>query len=112
MVTKRQPTSVFPLRFKDERTRDLLRAIATERNTSMNKLAAEMVERELQVLALGLESSLSRTINLLRTYRGEGRAEAWEAFAEAEALPEPITTRRVHHEDDPFGVARAFEVGA
>ena len=103
--------SVFPLRFKNERTRDLLRVIAEQRHTSMNQLAAEMVERELQVLALGLESSLSRTIDLVRSYRGEGRAEAWAAFAEAEALPEPVATRRARSGEDPFGVAKAFEVG-
>ncbi len=104
--------SVFPLRFENDRTRDLLRVIAERRHTSMNQLAEEMIERELQVLALGLESSMSRTIDLLRSYRGERRAETWAAFAEAEALPEPIATRHAHVEEDPFGVARAFEVGA
>jgi hypothetical protein len=74
----------------------------------MNRLAEAMIEREVGVLALGLESNLSRTLGLLRSYRGEGRATAWADFADAEALPEPITARRTHADEDPFGVARAF----
>ncbi len=112
MTTERPARTVFPLRFENERTRELLRVIAKRRHTSMNQLAEEMIARELQVLALGLESSLSRTIELLRSYRGEGRAEAWAAFADAEGLPEPIAARRTQADEDPFGVARAFEVGA
>ncbi len=111
MTTERPKRTVFPLQFENERTRELLRIIAERRQTSMNQLAEEMIERELQVMALGLESTLSRTIELLRSYRGEGRAAAWDAFAEAEGLPEPIETRRVQADEDPFGVARAFEVG-
>jgi alpha-L-fucosidase len=112
MTTQRSARSTFPLRFENERTRDLLRVIAKQQHTSMNQLAEAMIERELGVLALGLESSLSRTMELLRSYRGEGRAVAWAAFAGAEALPEPIAARRIHPEEDPFGVAQAFEVGA
>lgn len=112
MTTERPARSVFPLRFGNERTRELLRVIADRQGTSMNQLAEEMIERELAVLALGLESSLSRTIETLRSYRGEGQRQAWDAFAEAEALPEPLATRKVHPVEDPFGVARAFEVGA
>lgn len=78
----------------------------------MNRLAEEMIERELEVLALGLEVGLSRTVELLRAYRGAGRAEAWAAFADAESLPEPLPSRRVRHDADPFGVARAFAVEA
>jgi hypothetical protein len=79
----------------------------------MNQLAEQMIERELEVMALGIEDTLSATIELLRTYRGQGRAEAWDEFAEAEGLPEPVLARRVHREpDDPYGVARAFEAGA
>ncbi len=111
MPAEHPTRSVFPLRFENARTRELLRVIAERRHTSMNQLAEEMIERELQVLALGLESSLSRTIELLRSYRGEGRAEAWAAFADAEGLPEPIAARRTQVDEDPFGVARAFEVG-
>lgn len=82
--------------------------VAERRGTSMNQLAAEMIERELEVLTLGLESSLSRTVELLHSYRGEGRDDAWSAFARSEALPDPVQARRVEPDDDPFGVARAF----
>ena len=94
MTTQRANRSAFPLRFENERTREA------------------MIARELGVLALDLESTLSRTIELLRSYRGEGRAEAWAAFADGEALHEPIAARRTQAEEDPFGVARTFHVEA
>lgn len=109
MTAVRRTRTAFPLRFENERTRELLRVVAERRNISMNQLAEEMIERELEVLALGLEMSLSRTVELLRAYRGKGRADAWSAFANAEALPEPIAAHRVDPDTDPFGVARAFE---
>ena len=112
MATDRRTRTTFPLRFENERTRELLRLVADRMGTSMNRLAEEMIERELEVLALGLETNLSRTVELLREYRGEGRAEAWAAFADAEALPEPVPTRRILPDNDPYGVARAFRVEA
>lgn len=102
----------FPLRFENERTRELLRIVADRTNTSMNQLADRMIQRELEVLALGLETSLSRTVELLKAYRGDGRREAWRSFADAEALPDPVQARRVESNEDTFGVARAFEAEA
>lgn len=78
----------------------------------MNRLAEDMIERELEVLALGLEVSLTQTVELLRAYRGEGRAEAWSAFADAEALPEPLASRRMDADADPYGIAKAFAAEA
>ncbi len=106
--------AAFSLRFEHARTRELLQAVARHERVSMNRLAEEMIERELEVMALGIEDSLSRTIELLREYRGEGRSEAWQAFAEGEGLPDPVTAHRVRHsdEDDPYGVARAFDATA
>lgn len=112
MSVERPSRTAFPLRFDDARTRDLLRLVAERQGTSMNRLAEELIERELEVLALGLEITLSRTVDALRAYRGEGRAEAWSAFAAAESLPEPILTRRVRPDADPFDVARVFAMEA
>ena len=70
-MTTRSSRPSFPIRFEHERTRELLRLIAERQQTSMNQLAEEMIERELDVLALGLEVTMSRTIELLRGYRGE-----------------------------------------
>lgn len=112
MPAPRKPRPVFPLRFENERTRDMLRLVAEQRGTSMNQLAEEMIERELEVLALGLEVGLTRTMELLASYRGEGRAEAWDAFAEGEGLPDPVRTKRTHQETDRFGIAQAFGVEA
>lgn len=107
----RSSRSSFPLRFEHERTRELLRLVAERQQTSMNQLAEEMIERELEVMALGLEVTMSRTIELLRDYRGGLGEESWSTFAEAEGLPEPVIARRVGPDQDPFGVARAFEAG-
>ncbi len=108
-MTTRSSRSSFPLRFEHERTRELLRVVAERQQTSMNQLAEEMIERELEVMALGLEVTMSRTIELLRGYRGDLGRASWNAFAESEGQPEPITARRVETDQDPFGVARAFE---
>jgi len=99
----------FPLRFRYEQTRQLLRFVAEQRGTSMNQLADELIERELEVLVLGLESNLSRTMELVREYRGERRRELWSRFAGAEALDDPIQTRQLDADEDPYGVAGAFE---
>lgn len=112
MVAIRSPRSSFPVRFENERTRQLLRAVAEHQHVSMNRLADEMIERELEVMSLGIEGTLSQTIDLLRSYRGQGRSEAWDAFAEGEALSEPAPTHRgLPETDDPYGVARTFEAG-
>jgi hypothetical protein len=112
MAQDRSTKSSFPVRFANERTRELLRAVALHEQVSMNKLAEEMIERELEVMALGIEDTLSRTIEILRSYRGEGRSESWARFAEAEGFAEPVLTHRTHrNHDDPYGVARAFEAG-
>lgn len=108
-MTTRSSRPSFPLRFAHERTRELLRVVAERQQTSMNQLAEEMIERELEVMALGLEVTMSRTIELLRDYRTDLGQASWDAFAEGEGLPEPITARRVEADHDPFGVARAFE---
>lgn len=111
MSETKSSRSVFSLRFESPRTRELLRMVAEHEDVSMNRLAEAMIERELEVMALGIEDSLSRTVALLRDYRGQGHAEAWQSFAEGEGLPDPVSARRVRHEesDDPYGVARAFE---
>lgn len=112
MSSNRPPRASFPLRFHDERTRELLRLVAERQQVSMNQLAEELISRELDVLALGLETTMSRTVELLRAYRTDRRGADWQAFAEAEALPEPVLARRVRSDDDPFGVAQAFEASA
>lgn len=87
---------------REPRTRDLGRAGATRKPSVLADPAS--APRQLWCVPICGE--------LLRSYRGQGRAEAWAAFADAESLPEPIAARRTTPEEDPFGVARAFEVGA
>lgn len=108
MTTTGAARSSFPLRFANERTRERLRVMAQQLNTSMNQLAEEMIERELEVLSLGLEQNLAQTLELLRSYGGEDRGAAWARFAEAEGNEDPIRTRRIAPERDPYRIADAF----
>lgn len=74
----------------------------------MNELAEEIIEMQLDHLALGLEEDLALTMRLLRGYRRPASHVAWAAFANAEGTVEdPIKARKVE-DDDPFGVAAAF----
>src|SRR5450759_1571120 len=45
--------------------------------------------------------ALSRASELLRSYRGQGRAKSWERFAEGEGLPEPVPASRWHESKRP-----------
>jgi len=113
MERHRSAHPAFSLRFENDRTRELLRTVAEHERVSQNRLAEQMIQRELEVMALGIEDSLSRTMQLLRNYRGQGRQQAWEAFAQGEGLTDPVSARRARpneiQNDDPYGVARAFE---
>jgi hypothetical protein len=39
--------------------------------------------------------------DLLRDFHGQGRREAWEAFAQGEALPDPVKARRARPDETP-----------
>lgn len=102
------PRRSFSLRFENEDTHQLLRILAGRLGVSMNELAEDMIERQLDHLALGLEEDLAQTMRLLRQYRGQASHAAWAAFANAEGTVEdPIKARKVE-DDDPFGIAAAF----
>jgi hypothetical protein len=100
--------SSFPLRFTNAATRHRLRVVADQLGTSMNRLAEEIIERELAALSLGLESELEDTIRRLRELRQVDVDQSLLDWAEAEGQADPISARmRVAHED-PFGIAAAF----
>lgn len=102
----------FTLRFHDSRSHEILGLVAEHHGVSKNQLLLEMIERELQVAALGLEIDLAGTLDLLQGYNPEEHLErAIEEFAEGEASGEdPINARMVESTDqrDPFGVMGAF----
>lgn len=100
--------STFPLRFAKPETRERLRLVAEELGTSMNRLADEMIERELAALSLGLEAELEETLRRLRALRPADIEASLTAWAEAEGQADPISARMAITNEDPFGVVAAF----
>jgi hypothetical protein len=102
----------FTLRFKNRQTHELLGLVAEQLGVSKNRLAEEMLERELDVAALLVERRLDGTLRRLRDYRREERlAEDVAAFAEGEAFGEdPLRVRMVGSGElgDAFGVMKSF----
>lgn len=106
------PRPVLPIRFDDPAIHALLKAMADRLGVTMNQMVQEMIARELPTYGLGLEADLADTLALLRSYRGQGRQEAWLDFAAAENEQDPIKARRADVADDPYGIARAFAAPA
>lgn len=100
--------STFPLRFANPDTRERLRLVADQLGTSMNRLAEEMIERELAAISLGLEAELEDTLRRLQELRQSDIEASLTAWAEAEGQADPISARMVVREEDPFEIAAAF----
>lgn len=102
----------FTLRLHNERTHELLGLVADRFGISKNRLAEEMLERELEAAALLVERDLAGTLRKLHGYRREQRLGAdIEAFAEGEAFEDdPLRARMVEpgEHGDAFGVMRSF----
>lgn len=102
----------FTLRFRNERTHELLGFVADRFQVSKNRLAEEMLERELEAAALLVERDLAATLRQLRAYRREEElADDVAAFAEGEAFGEdPLRARMVEPGElgDAFGVMKSF----
>jgi hypothetical protein len=103
----------FTLRFRNRQTHELLGLVADQLGMSKNRLAEQMLERELDAAALLVERDLDSTLRDLRAYRREERlAEDVAAFAEGEAYGEdPLRARMVEPAElgDAFGVMKAFD---
>ncbi len=98
----------FTLRFRNEKTHRALRLTAEMLGISMNELAEAAIAHELEILGADLEQKLTRTAELLRSYRGEGLDEDIEAFARAEAeLDDPLRSR-LSEETDAYGIGALF----
>ncbi len=102
----------FTLRFRNERTHALLGVVAEQFGTSKNRVAEEMLERELEAAALLVERDLDETLRHLHGYRREERLESDIAsFAEGEAFGEdPLRARIVEPAqlEDAYGVMKSF----
>lgn len=102
----------FTLRFHNERTHELLGLVADQFGMSKNRLAEEMLERELETAALLVERKLDDTLRLLHGYRrAERLPDDIEAFAEGEAFGEdPLRARMIEPAElgDAYGVMKSF----
>jgi len=106
--TKRQ--SNFPLRFQDELTLRVLKALAKAKRTSVNALVLSMIARGLPREAEAVESELNETLQALHSYKGSF-GDDWEAFARAEVTgDDPIRAERVEISpaSDPHGITSIF----
>ena len=102
----------FTLRFHDKQNHDLLGLIAEQLGVTKNQLAEEMLGRELRAAALLLETDLTGTLEVLKSYRPqEHLAAAIEEVAQAEGHEtEPLQARMVEGKMavDAFGITAAF----
>lgn len=102
----------FTLRFHSKRTHDLLGLVAGQLGVSKNRLAEEMLERELEAAALLVAQDLDDTLRKLHEYPREERLKAdIQDIAEAEAYGEdPLRARMVEPAElgDAYGVMRSF----
>jgi hypothetical protein len=106
-----EPAAKFTLRFHNRHTHDLLGLVADQLGVSKNRLAEDMLERELEAAALLVELNLGRTLRLLQDYRRGEFSDDIQAFAEAEAFEDdPLRARMVESPEvnDAYGVMESF----
>ncbi len=117
---------VFPLRFKDERLRELVREVAETEHVSQTDLIEEAVAHELIFrgarLAEDLAKAARRISRMTEAQRSELIDRSLDEFAEGEGLPEPFQARALHAHasgqevdvvhvtiPDPLGVLATFD---
>ena len=118
--------SVFPLRFRDERLRELLREVAAREHISQNELIEQAIRHELTIRAARVAGELVTAARRLAELSGAAYDEivtrSIEDFVAGEAVPEPLQAHALHDHSggtgaaeggsDPLGVLAAFEAGA
>ena len=97
-------TKVFPLRIRDQRTRDLIRDVAAREGISQNELLEQAAEHELVARGALIADELEASAARLRSATQATMAALVEAsiteFVAGEALGEPL---RVHQVVVPAG---------
>ncbi len=105
-------TVKFTLRFEHPEIHELLRFLAARWGVSMNRLAEDILERELRLGALVEEGAVLETLELLRGFRpGADLDEDIAAIARAEVdMEDPAEGRMVAGDaiSDAHGIAAAF----
>lgn len=116
---------VFPLRFKNPRTRGALRHLSEETGVPMTDIAERAIEHEVALQGADLERRLEEALDVVRSYRPETDLGAYlDAAAEGERGGiEPFDNVRAAHAEslesrrnllrprpvDHFGVLAAFQ---
>lgn len=92
-------SSAFPLRFKNQSTKDMLRLVSDQLGIPMNDIAEEAVRQELVLLGAGIEAQLMQIVERLRQYDPErDMASSVAAVIEGESLPDPLQARQLSAE--------------
>jgi hypothetical protein len=115
---------VFPLRFKNARTRDALKLIAEQSGRTMTDVAESAIEHEVALLGADLERRLSEALETVRSYRADADLDAYVEAVEAgeRSGMDPARDARAAHDlnalqrpsaeptapIDRFGVLAAF----
>jgi hypothetical protein len=119
-MTNAAARGAFPLRFKDEKLRELVREVAETEQVSQTDLIEEAVAHELIFrgarLANDLAEAADRISRLTELQRAELIDRSIDEFAAGESLPDPLQARALHSSpgqleeptEDPLGVLEAF----
>ena len=93
------PRSTFPLRFRKDRVRELVRVVAEREGISQNELLEQAAEHEVlargALLADELEASAARLRAVTATAHDELVERSISEFVVAEGLPEPLRARQI-----------------
>ncbi len=119
-VTNAAARGAFPLRFKDESLRELVREVAEAEHVSQTDLIEEAVAHELIFrgtrLANDLVEAAQRISRLTEPQRAGLIDRSIDEFASGENLPDPIHATALHSSvdhaevtlQDPLGVLATF----
>ncbi len=112
----------FPLRFRNERIRALVREVAEREGISQNELLEQAAEHEViargALLARDLEVSLERLRAATKAASAELVERSIADFSQGEARPDPLRARRLRppgstrQGDGGLGAVAAFRRGA
>lgn len=95
------------LRFRNAETHRMLQRVAEALGVPMDELAEAAIRQELAALAINLEPSLQRTLELLGSFEDDPERSA-EEFARAEVtFDDPLRARRAGPED-AYGIGAVF----
>lgn len=92
-------SSPFPLRFRQERIRALVREVAAREGISQNELLEQAAEHEVIARGALLADDLAASLEALRAMTSSARADVLQRtiadFADGEAMVDPLRARRI-----------------